>query len=49
LHKIGEQHEEYGHKHLEQLLDFLFVAKGTFAAIPDVVNIHKVNFDIILI
>ncbi|CAK5071327.1 unnamed protein product [Meloidogyne enterolobii] len=44
LHKIGEQHEEYGHKHLEQLLDFLFVAKGTFAAIPDVVNIHKSAF-----
>uniref|UniRef100_A0A1I8BZF8 PX domain-containing protein n=1 Tax=Meloidogyne hapla TaxID=6305 RepID=A0A1I8BZF8_MELHA len=44
LHKIGEQHEEYGHKHLEQLLDFLFVAKGTFAAIPDVVNVHKSAF-----
>lgn len=41
LHKIGGQHEEHGRKDLEQLLDFLFVAKGTYASIPDIVNVHK--------
>ncbi|KAF7640456.1 PX domain-containing protein [Meloidogyne graminicola] len=44
LHKIGEQHEEHGRKDLEQLLDFLFVSKGTFSAISDVVNVHKSAF-----
>ena len=43
LHKIGGQHEEHGRKDLEQLLDFLFVAKGTYASIPDIVNVHKVG------
>nr|CAD2172570.1 unnamed protein product [Meloidogyne enterolobii] len=34
LHKIGEQHEEYGHKHLEQLLDFCLLLKERLRLYP---------------
>ncbi|KAI1732819.1 WASP-binding domain of sorting nexin protein [Ditylenchus destructor] len=41
LFKIGSQHEEHGKKDMEQLLDFLYIYKGLFANIPDIVNVHK--------
>uniref|UniRef100_A0A915D9Y3 PX domain-containing protein n=1 Tax=Ditylenchus dipsaci TaxID=166011 RepID=A0A915D9Y3_9BILA len=41
LHKIGNQHEEHGKKDMEQLLDYLYIYKGLFTNIPDIVNVHR--------
>lgn len=49
FHKIGDEHEESAKRDLDPLLDCLYSYKGLLAGMPDIVNVHKVIINFLLI
>jgi len=41
--QIGDLHDQHGRRDMDPLLEFLYMYKGLFANVPDIVNVHRVS------